>query len=425
MENVRLLQYLWLNMALGAGSTVPKKLIRHFGMDIAQLFCAEEQEYLAAGVPETYLDVLADKDLDAAKRALHFCGANGVGILCFSDREYPDRLRAIANPPPVLYYKGKLKRLDDEVLITMVGTRTCSDRGLSTAYHLAYGVAKAGGVVVNGLAVGIDGACIRGALDADGYAVGILGCGIDKIYPEENADLFDRLYQDGLILTEFPPFSNPSGKHFPIRNRILSGISLATVVLEADLASGALITAKHALEQGRKIFALPGDIADPHFTGPNELIKNGAYVVTNPEDILSEYLFLYPHRINENALRHPEQIVFPSQKFSSMPKRDKKAAPKQYSGRAAKSAQAVLEEKNAQSKQREDRIAVLNDTERAVYLALPDDVPTAPDELILDGFLPEDVIGAFTLLEIYGLIEAVPGGRYRKISGSSSDALPS
>jgi DNA processing protein len=233
------------------------------------------------------------------------CAAKDVFVITVQDAAYPARLREIYNAPLLLYGKGAMPLFDDEAAVTVVGTRDRTPYGVQVAEELGYELAKQGAIVVSGLAKGIDAAAHRGALRAGGFTAAILGCGVDVVYPAENRRLYEDILATGVLLSEYPPGTRPEGWHFPERNRIMSGLSLATVVVEADRDSGALITARAALEQGRDVFAVPGPIHAPQSRGCNELIRDGAGLVTCGWDILQEYHNRFAHRL------HPDKAVLP------------------------------------------------------------------------------------------------------------------
>ena len=208
-------------------------------------------------------------------------------VITWNDDEYPALLREIHYPPAVLFAKGI--SVPNVPCIAIVGSRNASDYGLKAAYALAEGLASNNICVISGLAAGIDAAAHRGALSAKGITIGVLGTGIDVIYPAFNKKLFERIESEGLLLTEFLPGSKPEARNFPIRNRIISGLSLGIVVVEATKKSGSLITVDHALEQSRDVFAVPGNINSSTSTGTHRLIKQGAKLVERVEDILEEY----------------------------------------------------------------------------------------------------------------------------------------
>jgi DNA processing protein len=217
----------------------------------------------------------------------------GCHVLISSDENYPAMLREIYDPPLVLYVKGELTAKDKNA-VAMVGSRQTTHYGIETARKLAYQLAYVGVTVVSGGARGIDTAAHQGALSAKGRTVCVLGTGINIIFPPENKDLFERIAQNGAVITQYPFNRNADKQSFAIRNRIVAGMTLGTVVVEADLHSGALITSNFATEYGRQVFAVPGRIDSPRSKGCHDLIKKGAKLCEGAEDILSEFEYLFP-----------------------------------------------------------------------------------------------------------------------------------
>ncbi len=230
----------------------------------------------------------------------------GISIVTFADPEYPYLLKQIHDPPLVLYIKGKLCE-SDRRSIAMVGTRRPSAYGRSVADSLSFRLAQAGFTIVSGLARGIDTQSHRGALNGKGRTIAVLGGAIDKMYPPENAGLAEEIAGNGAVISEFPMGRSPDKTTFPMRNRIISGLSMGVVVVEAALASGALITGSQALDQGRSVFAVPGRIDSPGSKGPHSLIKNGACLVTGIDSILEELELLIPSssllNLNDTSVR--------------------------------------------------------------------------------------------------------------------------
>ncbi|MBR4979451.1 MAG: DNA-processing protein DprA, partial [Clostridia bacterium] len=317
-ENLHDLYYIWLSSVLHPGNPSAKILLEYFE-SIGDLFGADAEAYIAAGVSEKDAKRLENKDLDLANEYLAYCRKDHIGLLCYDNPYYPQRLKKIENPPALLYYRGRVEYLDDYPVMAMVGTRSCSERGYRQAYATAYKAASYGAVIVTGLAVGIDSACTRGALDADAYNIGVLGCGIDRIYPWQNKDLFYRLSARGLILSEFAPFTRPEGTNFPIRNRVISGLGVATVIFEANEKSGALITADLALQQGRDVFAIPGNIGVKHCAGSNRLIREGAYMVEDGWEVLREYAYLFPEKLSDGRSKENLQRIYQTRYGMSLP----------------------------------------------------------------------------------------------------------
>ena len=209
----------------------------------------------------------------------------GARLLTFQDDGYPRRLKDIYDPPPLLYVRGELQRREEQA-VAIVGTRNCSSYGVVQAERLAGDLARRGFTIVSGLARGIDSAAHKGALDAGGRSLGVMACGLDVDYPRGHAELKDRLVQSGALLSELPLGTRPDRSRFPQRNRIVSGLSLGVVVVEAPSRSGALITAGLAVEQGREVFAVPGDVTNPRNRGCHRLIKDGACLAETAEDVV-------------------------------------------------------------------------------------------------------------------------------------------
>ena len=283
-----------LNLIEGVGPVRARSLIEHFG-GAPEILSASRHELLRVrNIGDDTAEKISgwEKSIDLAgelKRIADF----GCHVLISSDENYPASLREIYDPPLVLYVKGELTAKDKNC-VAMVGSRQTTHYGLETARKLAYQLAYVGVTVVSGGARGIDTAAHQGALSAKGRTVAVLGTGINLIFPPENAELFERIAANGAVITQFP-FNRPADKQsFPIRNRIVAGMTLGTIVVEANLSSGALITANFATEYGRQIFAVPGRIDSPRSKGCHELIKKGAKLCEGAEDVLSEFEYLFP-----------------------------------------------------------------------------------------------------------------------------------
>lgn len=284
-----------LNLVEHLGPVRLRQLQSHFGPDPAAILKAGRQELL--GVPGIGADtadaiVSWEKTVDLAGE-LRRIEESGVRVLIASDPEYPPLLREIYDPPMVLYVKGTLRPLDRNG-VALVGSRLTTPYGQDVARKLAYQLAFTGVTVVSGGARGIDTAAHQGALSAKGRTIAVLGTGINFVFPPENAELFERIAAQGAVITQFP-FNRPADKQsFPIRNRIVAGMTQGTVVVEANLSSGALITANFANEYGRHVFAVPGRIDSPRSKGCHDLIKQGAKLCEGVEDVLSEFEYLFP-----------------------------------------------------------------------------------------------------------------------------------
>jgi DNA processing protein len=283
-----------LNMIEHIGPVRVRQLLDHFGDAPAILRATSSQLQRVRGIgPEVAENIArweSTVDLAAEMRRIEEFGCR---VLVQSDPEYPALLREIYDPPVVLYTKGNLQPADKNA-VALVGSRMTTPYGLETARRLAYQLAYVGVTVVSGGARGIDTAAHQGALNAKGRTIAVLGTGLNIIWPAENKDLFDRIAEKGALVTQFPFNRRGDKQSFPIRNRIVAGMTLGTLVIEANLTSGALITANFATEYGRQVFAVPGRIDSPRSKGCHDLIKKGAKLCEGAEDILSEFEYLFP-----------------------------------------------------------------------------------------------------------------------------------
>lgn len=279
--------WLGFNMVKGIGPVRLRALRAAFG-NLAAAWSAPEPDLLAAG-----LDRRTAENLVQARRTLDLdhllaeVDAAAASVLTLDDPDYPALLRELPDSPPVLYVKGTLLD-DDRWAVAFVGTRRASAYGRDMTHSLVSSLVSAGITIVSGLALGIDAAAHRAALEAGGRTIAVLGCGIDQVYPPDHHHLAAAIAGSGALVTEFPPGTQPEAKNFPVRNRLISGLSLGVVVVEAPADSGALITADCAAEQGRDVFAVPGNVTARTTAGTNRLIQNGAKLVVDGNDILDE-----------------------------------------------------------------------------------------------------------------------------------------
>ena len=382
--------WVWLTTLPGLGQRTKLQLLEHFASPEEIYFAPEEELLLAEGVTKPQCALLADKSLDRAEKVLEDCAKDGQFLLTMDDAAYPARLRNIYDPPLLLYGKGSLPLFDEEVAVTVVGTRSCTPYGVKAASELGYELARQGALLVSGMAKGIDGEALKGALRAGGFTAAVLGGGADVVYPAANRRLYEDIAATGVILSEYPPGTEPRGDHFPVRNRLLSALSLATVVVEAPEKSGALITAATTLEQGREVFAVPGPFDAPMSRGCNGLIREGAGLVCEAWDVLSFYESRYPHKLR--LLRA---------KLPPLPK----GAPETESGEPAKPVEEappapalpVLDISQDPGGLTDDQIAVLS--------VLHTDIPTLTDDAAILADLPvRRVLSALTVLEIDGYV---------------------
>lgn len=281
----RLASWLQLTLTPGLGASVIRKLLRQFGLPESVL--ARRNELAAFAAPATLAALDSEEVQAQVARALRWAAEPGHFIVTLADEHYPRPLLEIPDPPSLLYARGRLELLQRSS-VAIVGSRNASPQGELNATAFAKALSQAGLTVVSGLALGIDAAAHRGGLDGPGATIAVLGTGIDVVYPKRNAELSSRIAAHGLLLSEFPLGTGPVASNFPRRNRLISGLAQGCLVVEAALASGSLITARSAADQGRDVFAIPGSIHSPLSKGCHALIKAGAKLVESAEDVLAE-----------------------------------------------------------------------------------------------------------------------------------------
>lgn len=359
------LQY-WVALALarGVGARTGHLLLQQFGSP-REIFKASRKELQMAGLSPEAISELTNPDIERrAEEELKRAKRYEASLISYGDENYPELLRQIYDPPLVIYFKGSIE-VFQRPAIALVGTRAPTPYGLQVAEALAADLARAGACVVSGLARGIDSAAHRGALVADGATIAVFGNGIDIIYPRENGKLAARILEKGALISEFPMGTYPAPQNFPVRNRVISGLSLGTVIIEASEYSGSLITARMALEQNREVFAVPGNITSTKSFGPNYLIKQGAKLVQDWRDIVEEL--------------PPE-------------------AREKLSGRSEATAQDL---------------PLMTQDEDRVFKLVPMDQPLGLDRLIdLSGLDMGSLSQALLGLEVKGLIKQLPGKNF-------------
>jgi DNA processing protein len=352
----------WLGFSL-VPEIGPKRiaqLMNHFG-DLGRAWHATESQLLQAELDKhptvNLLHTRTRLDLDSEMAKVKKAGA---WLLTLMDEHYPSQLKQLADAPAVLYVRGVITTNDDFAL-SIVGTRNATKYGRDAAYDLAKQIARHNITIVSGLAHGVDAAAHRGALDGGGRTFAVLGCGVDIIYPRENHDLALKIMQNGALISEFPVGIPPDGRNFPRRNRVISGLAHGVLVVEAPEGSGAMITAEAALEQGRDVFAVPGNIFSPMSRGTNRLIQEGAKLVMDANDVLDELNFAH---------------------------------------------------KNVQTRTKTERIVPANETEARLLQHLSAD-PIHIDDLVRLSQLPISVVtGTLTILELKGLAQPVGNMQY-------------
>ncbi len=391
--------WVWLQSALGAGARV-KEIIEYFG-GAKELYNAGETEWKMSPVfVPRQVERLKNTSIGTAKDILTTCRLNSWQVITPDDENYPRRLYEIDNPPAALYVSGILPDIDSSVVIGIVGTRKASDYAVKAADVMSRGIAQLGAVVVSGGALGVDTAAHNAAILSGGKTIAVLGCGLGTNYLMENKPLRDAIAANGALVTEFPPFTKASRYTFPIRNRIISALSLGVLVVEAGIKSGSLITANCALEQGRDVYAVPCSILEPEYAGTNKLIDEGAVVATKPLDLV----FPYAERFGLDLSRA----------------KDVGAIMKETSHKSVNATDSSgsisfenLSKSRAKREERQKAAAELSGNTLAVYRVLTEDYMHV-DEIALKASLdPGSVLTALTALEISGLVQSAGGKRYK------------
>ncbi len=345
----------------GIGSRTFVKVLEHYSP--AQFFDLNKADLLDIGLSEKITNALLKPDWETVEQDLKWLEAEHNHLLVYTDPAYPAQLKTIPDPPPVLFVRGNPAILETPQ-IAIVGSRNPSHQGIQTAEDFAYTLSQQGFTITSGLALGIDTASHQGALKAKGQTLAVAGTGPDRIYPARNKALGVEILENGAIISEFPPGTAARANHFPRRNRIISGLSIGLLVVEAAKQSGSLITARLALEQGREVFAIPGSIHNPLARGCNALIREGAKLVETTQDILEEL-----NQFNQQDAHEPETI-----------------------------SQSTL------------------DLEQQNLLNLILYSPTSLDKLVQESKLNVEIIASMLLvLELQGFITACPGGGYMRI----------
>lgn len=380
--------WIWLTTQQGLNKKAQYQLIRSFG-DPKQVYdasCRQLQE--VPGLTAKGLEALGQKDLTNAKQILAKCRNKGIKLLTVADPQYPQQLRGIIDPPLVLYYLGTLPAWEGKPIIGAVGTRSCSDYGLRAGEKLGYELSRGGAVVVSGMAEGVDTAVLKGALNAQGTPVVFFAGGVDVVYPVANSGLYRKILTQGCVLSEHPPGTKHIKWNFPQRNRLISGISQGVLVVEAPEKSGALITARHALEQGRQVYVVPSPIDQSSGRGSNALLKNGATIAQEAWDILEHY---------QGSFQGLNKICRILEKQENASENSSKA--KKIIDNQGKQPYIDVEKKPA----------VHSPSEQAIIDQLYSG-PRLTDEIINDcGLTKQEALAVMTMLEIRGLLHRLPG----------------
>ena len=405
MSNLK--HWIWLTQREGIAGQTAVKILERFGSP-EQVHAADRVAYeTVGGLSGRAIRSLLDKSLDGADRILGDCDRLGIRLLTLQDSAYPERLAAIHQPPLVLYWKGRQIAFDEEAAIAMVGAREATPYGEDMASRLSIELTRRGALVVSGMAQGIDAASVRGALKAGGPVASVIAGGLDRVYPWYHKDLYEDVAAVGALISEYPPGTEHKGSHFPIRNRILSGLSVGVIAVECARSSGTLVTIGHAMDQDREVFAVPGPVGAPMSEGPNRLIMAGsAKLIMDADDVLCEFEQRFPGKLRRTDPMPPETA---EQRRSGI------------TPPAVEERPGALSQDKKQSRTREkgeylrwpDCKDKLTDDQRDVLLALDTGAARADDLVERTQIPARRVLSALTLLQIQGYVSEESGKRFQ------------
>ena len=411
------IHWIWLATRSGLGDHTRMAVLSHFG-DAEDVYFAPDDAFdRIPGLTEAGKASLRDRELAGAEWIVEECNLKQIHILTWRDAAYPARLRNIADPPMVLYYKGTLPDFDALPMVAVVGTRHATAYGLTAAKRLGSQIAACGGVVVSGMAYGVDSMAMQGALSASGFVVGVLGCGADIVYPASSRALYEDTQRNGCILSEFPPGTPAAKWTFPKRNRIISGLSCGVLVVEAPEKSGALITARLAAEQGRDVFVVPGNIDVDTCEGSNALLRDGAIAVRHGWDVMSEYEALFPGKLHKNTApshqsAYPDEVERANQSQPLMKVAQQTALPKRKHIKNPFAKKKVIDkDPPAPYIDADEKLPPMSPEEEQVVDLLRQNVTLVDDMIHASGLDTGTVLTALTMLEIKGVVTRLPGKR--------------
>ena len=391
--------WLWLSTRRGLGPARVLTVLDHF-VTPERAYYADREEYELLPIPPAAWQGMLDKRLDPADRILADCDRLGLRIMTFQDADYPQRLRQLADPPAVLYIRGRVFRFDDEAAIGVVGAREPSAYGQWAAEKLGLELARGGALLVSGIAEGLDSCAIRGALKGGGPVVSMLAGGIDIVYPRKNRYLYEDVAAAGALISEYPPGTEHKGSHYSPRNRILSGLCLGVLAVECKVSSGTMLTVNHAIEQNRDIFAVPGAINAELSEGTNRLIQQGAKLVRNGQDVLEEYWDRFPLKLAPSAPLSPEVARARLNEAAPAPS----APPEELHAEP----EAGSRERIPRTQQK----ARFTDDQLTILAAIQDKVLTADEIVERTQIGARYVLSALTMLQVQGAVEERPGRRF-------------
>lgn len=412
--------WIWLQNALGYGAKI-KSIIDEYKSAKVLYDLGENEWKMSPVLSKRQVEKLICTDIDSSDAVINECVNNGYKIIDFDDEAYPKRLKEIINPPAVLYVDGQLPDIDSLVCIGMVGTRKASEYAIKAAHIMAKGITEAGALVVSGGALGIDTYSHMGALACGGKTVAVLGNGLGNDYLKANENLRNMIKQNGALVTEYQP-NVPAGRTtFPMRNRIISGLSLGVLVVEAGVKSGSLITANLAIEQNRDVYAVPASIFSSDYSGTNKLISDGARLAINPINVVEAYEKDYP-TLDLSKIRNASEIVLDKSESELDTSIVKKKTAKELSAKPTPDNNQVDEkysfenlEKGRENRRNiDEKVWLLEGNNKIVYDCIGEDFTQVDDIIEKSGLPVSQVLVALTFLEIKKVIISASGKRFKK-----------
>ena len=451
-----IIYWVWLSQKNGPGRSDAIRMLQYFPGGAREIYEATNEQLMACkDCSSGFIHRLMNRDLKEAERILEFCFIRGIRVVSCASKNYPKKLRSIYNRPVVLYIRGMIEDLDERFCVSIVGTRNMSDYGKHMTFSLARQLISYGAVIISGAAYGIDSTANNTAVFMEEPNIAVLGSGVNVPYPAKNEELLNKIAANGMVISEYEPNTPPYGRNFPLRNRIISGLSDAVLVVECGLKSGALITARYAADQGRRVYAVPGNVGSPGSVGPNSLIRDGAKLVMRCEDIIEDFVDRFNlekiDRIigSEKYLRYEYNHSIPVQKENRpiasqtdrtakvtvssskkefagekhlddiAPKREKKSArvPQkvQTAADGNKASRDASQAAESDSAKKSRLYAMLDDNQRKVYDSMPSSDAITIDQLAGIGLSTNTILSSLTMLELFSAVESLPGGLYKKI----------
>jgi DNA processing protein len=406
--------WLWLTTRMGLSLSGQHWVLEQFGSPMAAYYADPKEYDRITALRPVAKGSLKEKSMEPVEKILADCDRLGVRITTLQDADYPQRLRYIYQPPLVLYQKGKNIRFDQEAAIAMAGTRHCSEYGRRMADKLAYEITKQGGLVVSGVVPGCDYASVSAALRAGGPVACVLAGGVDIPFDQYSHELYRRVEENGVLVSEYPPGREPAGRNFPQRNRILTGLCLGVVCVEGSENSGTMLVARNAMDQNRDVFAVPTGTDHPEGAGVLALIKDGAIPVTQGSEVLLQYRPRFLGQIKGDDRPLPRQeLRNPLRKIhKKLPKTQAKSQPEEKL--------RVDKPANKDYIDLRDHQTEYTDDEQAVLLSLQSGPKSGQEVVDATGLPARRALSALTVLTLRGLLEEQTG-KYHLIIGVTID----